>query len=337
MRIGLDAYTIGHRGFSPRETLEFAGDLGLEGIQFLEPKSLNAALDRQSLSDLRGFADDLGLYLEVGLPSPNPVRFGRLSGRSVDATEMARLLLPDVEAVAALGCRHARVYCGDRHDRFRTDVRWSEQISATRDVLRELASALRDLDVRIAIETHADVTCVELLGLVASLGPEVAGVTVDTGNLVMRLDDPQDAVEKLAPWVLCTHVKDATLARTPRGLCWQARPLGSGILPLSALVQTLLRANPALNLSIELHPRTYDLPIHDPTWLTFFPDLRAESLDAVKALADEAEQRYAAGALARPEFVEAIPWQDRCEEWIDLSIRFLKDVRTHFAESRTPK
>ena len=38
------------------------------------------------------------------------------------------------------------------------------------------------------------------------------GVTLDTGNLVMRLDDPVEAVARLAPHVLATHVKDAVLA-----------------------------------------------------------------------------------------------------------------------------
>ena len=61
----------------------------------------------------------------------------------------------------------------------------------------------------------------------------------------MRLDDPIAAVERLAPRVLATHIKDAVLAFTPRGLCWQARPVGSGILPMPDLLAILHRANPA--------------------------------------------------------------------------------------------
>src|SRR5262249_3971457 len=154
-----------------------------------------------------------------------------------------------------------------------------------------------DLGLRVAIETHADLTADELLRLVEGLGPEVAGVTLDTGNLAMRLDDPARATERLAPRVLMAHGKDCGLERAPRGLRWQARPVGSGVLPMPDLLAPLLRANPALNLSIELHPRTYDLPIHDPTWLAHFPGLRPESLAAVSRLADLSEARFATGFL----------------------------------------
>ena len=119
--------------------------------------------------------------------------------------------------------------------------------------------------VRLAIETHADLTVAELLGVLERLDPDVAGVNLDTGNLLMRLDDPIEAVEKLAPFVLATHIKDAVLAFTRRGLCWQARPIGSGILPLPDMLTTILRGNPSIALSIKLRPpsTTYRSTIGD--------------------------------------------------------------------------
>ena len=133
-------------------------------------------------------------------------------------------------------------YLGDRHDRFRSDASWQAQIDASVDVLSLLTPRLLDLDLRLAIETHADLTVFELLAVLDRLDPRAFGVTLDTGNLVMRLDDPIEAVERLAPRVLCTHIKDAVLAFTPRGLCWQARPVGSGILPMTDMLAILLRA-----------------------------------------------------------------------------------------------
>jgi hypothetical protein len=56
-----------------------------------------------------------------------------------------------------------------------------------------------------------------------------------------------------------------------------------------------------VNLSIELHPRTYDLPIFDPTWLGFFPGLRPEALAAVVRLAALCERPLRDGTLERPE------------------------------------
>ena len=130
----------------------------------------------------------------------------------------------------------------------------------------------------------------------------------------------------MAPFVLCTHVKDAVLAFTPRGLCWQARPVGSGVLPMPDILAPVIRANPDLNLSIELHPRTYDLPIFDRSWLAFFPALRPEDLAAVVSLAAICERRYADGSLERPEEVEAVPWADRDLDWLAGSLGYLPPV-----------
>jgi len=189
-----------------------------------------------------------------------------------------------------------------------------------------LSPRLRELGVRIALETHADVTVAELLAILEQLGPEIAGVTFDTGNIIMRLDEPVAAAEKLAGWVLSTHIKDAVLGFTARGLCWQARPVGSGIVPMPDVLAPLIRANPNLNLSIELHPRTYDLPIYDRNWLGYFPDLVPSDLAAVVRLAAMCETRYAEGSLVRPEVVEKIAWEDRDLDWLASSLGYLRMV-----------
>lgn len=326
VRIGLDHYTIGHRDLSADATLDFAVAHGFDGVQFLLPEFIDRALAPDRLAAFRRRADEQNLYLEVGLSSPNPVRRSRQEEREITAAEHSRDLVRQIEAIAALGCGHARAYVGDRHDRFRTDVRWDVQRAATLDVLSRLAPRLRELGVQVALETHADLTVDELIEVIDRLGPEVAGVTFDTGNLLMRLDEPIAAAERLAPHVLATHVKDAILAFTPRGLCWQARPIGSGAIPMPDVLVPLIHANPQLTLSIELHPRTYDLPIFDKSWLAFFPDLQPAALAGIVSLAERCHRRFAEGTLVRPEVVEAIPWADRDLDWIASSLGYLRTV-----------
>jgi sugar phosphate isomerase/epimerase len=325
-RIGFDHYSISHRGLTPEETLRFASDHGMDGVQFLEPSVIDADLDSDKLASFRRRAAELGLYLEVGLPSPNPVRRGREVGRSVTAQEHVRELIPHLDAVAALDCRQARAYVGDRHDRFRSDVSWPAQVDATREVLSLLEPRLLELDLKMAIETHADFTAAELLDLLSLLDQRAFGVTLDTANLLMRLDDPIEASTKLVPWVLVTHIKDAVLAFTARGLCWQARPVGSGILPLPDILALLIQARPDLALTIELHPRTYDLPIFDRKWLAHFPMLLPDSLAAVVRLAALCEGRYSEGTLQRPEALETIPWANRDLDWLASSLGYLRSV-----------
>src|SRR6516165_5935036 len=112
-RIGFDAYTIGHRNLSASATLAFARSHGLDGIQFLDPSVIDLKLRRERLSAFRKQANELGLFLEIGIPSPNPVRRARELDRAVTPTEHAQFLAPHLDAVAALGCRHARAYVGD--------------------------------------------------------------------------------------------------------------------------------------------------------------------------------------------------------------------------------
>ncbi len=324
--IGFDQYTIADRKLTALETLGFARAHDFDGVQFLEPATIDPELDTGRLREFHEQALSMGLYVEIGLPSPNPFRRSRKLGRTVDPAEWADVLIPHLEAVAAARCRHARVYVGDRHDRFRGDCRWPEQIEATIAVIERLTPRLKDLGVRLAIETHADLTGDELFALLDRLEPEVAGVTLDTGNIVMRLDDPVELAARLADRVLATHVKDAVLAFTERGLCWQARPVGSGIVPIADILALVLAGNRDVRLSIELHPRTYDLPIYDARWLAHFPRLRTHSLASVVRLAALAEKRYADGTLTRPEVIEAIPWADRDLDWLARSLGFLRSV-----------
>jgi len=297
----------------------------MDGVQFLEPSVIDAGLDAERLGSFRRRADAMGLYLEVGLPCPNPVRRSREQGPPMSAGDVARLFGRDLEGVAALGCRHARVYVGDRHDRFRSDVPGPAQVEATLEVFYLLTPRLLDLDLKLAIENHADFTAGELLELLGRLDARAFGVTLDTGNLPMRLDDPVAAVAQLAPWVLSTHIKDAVLAFTPRGLCWQARPVGSGILPMPDLLALLIQARPGLPLTIELHPRTYDLPIFERKWLSYFPALTSQSLASVVRLAVLCEGLFAQGA-PRPEAVETIPWANRDHDWLASSLGYLRSV-----------
>ena len=130
---------------TPDATLEFARTHGLDGVQFLEPSAIDTGLDSQRLAAFRRKADSMGLYLEVGMPSPNPFRSARELNRPVSATEHAASMIPHLEAVAALACRHARVYLGDRHDRFRSDTPWQAQVEASVEVMSLLTPRLLDL------------------------------------------------------------------------------------------------------------------------------------------------------------------------------------------------
>ena len=74
MLIGLDSYTLHHRSLSAHELLDLAAGLGLAGVQFVEPVEIDPLLRPDVLESFAARAAAAGLYLEVGITSPNPCR-----------------------------------------------------------------------------------------------------------------------------------------------------------------------------------------------------------------------------------------------------------------------
>src|SRR6476620_8713697 len=62
-------------GLPARAILERVAELGLDGCLFPSPLALSTRLDVAELNDLRGYADELGLSLEVALGQINPYHF----------------------------------------------------------------------------------------------------------------------------------------------------------------------------------------------------------------------------------------------------------------------
>ena len=145
MRIGFDAYTIEHRGLSVEETLDSPASAAWRGCSSWNRRRSRRASTPAGWPSSGAWPSLEGLALEVGLPSPNPVRRSRLEGRAGRRRPSMPATWPGTSRPSPLlGCRHARAYLGDRHDRFRPDVRWPEQVEAPADVLKRLEPALRD-------------------------------------------------------------------------------------------------------------------------------------------------------------------------------------------------
>lgn len=323
MIVGLDSYTVGCFKFDARQVIDYAKEHGCEGVQFGTPWELSPTLDEGEIVAICGYAREKGLTLEVGIPSVNPHRPNhrvREVGGGDDVEGFAKLL----RLCTLVGAPSVRTFIGFQTERYDPHVPWRQMLDDTVSFLKRLAPILRDCGLKLGLETHQDATTFELLRVMESVGSDVLGVTLDTANLPMRLEDPLEATKRVAPFVVMTHTKDSILFFGDDGLRWQARPCGLGAMPLAEMIP-LLPAN--IMLSIEDHPRIYPIPIFDREWLSSYPDLTAQELASLVRIARETERRVASGEISNPEREETVSWEEKVGRRLNDSVRFLKGLR----------
>ena len=306
MRVGLDG-----KYRSGVETLRFAHAEGLDGAFFRRPMAFSETLDPGALREGRQLADELGLYLELGVGRVNPYVFDKNPDlAALGDGDYRRGFERVVHACVEMGCRDLWCVTGTYTDRFDGKAPWPEQLRATADFLTSLLPMLRDLGVRLCLETHEEITLPEVLRLV-EVDPECLGLCLDTGNVLVRAEDPAAWAKRLAPHVRLTHVKDAVLLFDEHGLTRQVRACGEGVLDWPTILAALAEHRPELDLSIEDHRGAIGPRIFDPTWRAGHPELTAAGVADVVRLAWLSAERLRRGEVPSPEAADATPWEEQ--------------------------
>lgn len=306
MKVGLDGKY--RPGF---ETLRFAHAEGLDGVFFRRPMAFSETLDPGALRAARQLADELGLYLELGIGRVNPYVFDKNTDiAALGEGDYRRGFERVLRACREMGCRDLWCVTGTYSDRFDGKASWPDQLRAIAGFLASLLPVLRDLDVRLCLETHEEITLPELMRLV-EIDPDHLGLCLDTGNILVRAEDPAAWAERLAPFVWLTHVKDAVLLFDEHGLTRQVRACGDGVLDWPSILGPLARHHPDLNLSIEDHRGAIGPRIFDPAWRDGHPELTAAGIADVVRLAWLSGERIRRGEVTSPEAIDATPWEEQ--------------------------
>jgi len=134
------------------------------------------------------------------------------------------------------------------------------QIKVLAKMYKKAVKVAKDQGVKLAVENHIDFTSDEILQLLTEVNSEYFALNFDTGNFLRLLDDPIKGMEKLAPYVLATQVKDLMPDKTARPTDWfffAGVPVGKGLIDNQALAQLLHKANFKGFLAVEIdHPHT---------------------------------------------------------------------------------
>lgn len=157
------------------------------------------------------------------------------------------------------------------------------QIKALVKLFKEAVKVAKDNGVKLAIENHIDFTSDEILQLLGEVDSDHFGLNFDTGNFLRLLDDPIKGMEKLAPYVLATHVKDLMPDKNAQATDWfffAGVPVGQGLIDNERLAQLLHKANYQGFLVVEI-----DCPHTD--WTDREDEAVALSVEELKRIASD--------------------------------------------------
>ncbi|MFH1933537.1 MAG: hypothetical protein ABIN18_18360, partial [Pseudomonadota bacterium] len=146
------------------------------------------------------------------------------------------------------------------------------------------------------------------------------GLCLDTMNLLILLEDPVKAVDRVLPWVVSTHIKDGGLLFDGEGLTAFPVELGRGVVDISTILTKLARLKEIPRLSVEDHGGSFVMPISNPVFLSEFPDLTPEELDGLKRMASGVKK----SGLPSP--VDRARWPEVCESRLQADLEALKSM-----------
>jgi sugar phosphate isomerase/epimerase len=247
IRLGFDNFSLRAFGWKAPQLVDYAAAQKLDSL-FITNLDALENFEAPYLAEVRARARDKGVDLLLGSWSICPTSKAFRSNYGT-AEEHLRLGL---RLAKGLGSPVFRCVLGTREDR-RTDGGIERRIEDTVKVCQAVRSLALDLGVKIAIENHAgDLQAWELVTLVEAAGRDYVGVTYDSGNVTWTLEDPLDSLERLAPYILCTHIRDSMVWETADGarVAWTA--IGEGCTDSRALFTRLAELCPGVGVHAEI-------------------------------------------------------------------------------------
>lgn len=280
--LGFDNFAVRALDWDADRLVEHAAALRCDAVFITDFAPFRGKTDDAALAGLRARAADRGVAILLGSWSvcPSAKRFKRDWGTAEEHLALG------IRMAKAVGSPAFRVILGDSSDRL-AEGGIAARIADTVAVLKRCRPLAIEAGVKIAVENHAgDLTSRELLALVEEAGPDVVGVNFDSGNACWALEDPVAALDRLAPHVLTTSLRDSMVWESPRGVTVQWTAMGEGCTDLVAFFDLFEKRCPGVTVNVEtISGFARELPLLDRDFWKAYADVRAEDLAGLLALA----------------------------------------------------
>lgn len=308
LKLGYDNFAVRAMNWKALALLDYAAQLQLDSLFISDLKAFENHSDAH-LKEIKARANDLGIALYLGTWSICPTS---KAFRNEWGTAEEHLAL-GIRMARALGSPVLRVVLGTIDDR-RTEGGIEARIADTVKVCRACRTRALDAGVKIAVENHAgDMQSWELVELIEAAGKEYVGANVDSGNAAWTMEHPLASLQTLAPYAVCTSLRDSMVWESENGAKVQWTAMGEGCVDLKAYFATFAELCPDVPVHIEtISGFARDVPFLKDEFWPVWPKARASDLAKFIALAktgkaipshrspnQAAEQEYQKGELER--------------------------------------
>jgi len=261
MKVGIDSYCY-HRFFGEvypdqrpparkmtmQDFLRRAKELDVDGVSL--ESCFFPSYDDGFFKDLKAQLDEYGFDRVYAWGHPDGLERGQ-------NWEAYNEMVASIPRAKAIGADVMRVVGSSLM--FRREPH-GPQIEALTRMFKQAIKFAEDHGVKMAVENHIDFTADEILQLLEGVNSPNFGLNFDTGNFLRLLDDPVRGMERLAPYVFATHVKDLMPDKNASPTDWYffaGVPVGKGLINNQKLAELLKRANFQGFLAVEIdHPHT---------------------------------------------------------------------------------
>jgi sugar phosphate isomerase/epimerase len=209
LKVGIDSYCF-HRLFgevyphqykrdaplSMEDFLAFAKSVDVDGVSLESCFFPNFSMEY--LAQVKHWLDDYHFDRVYAWGHPDGLEGGK-NKKEFDS------MLQHIQYASAIGAEVMRVVGSSLMFRFEPH---QPQLEKLAEMFKVAVKEAESKGVKLAIENHIDYNSDEILWLLKEVDSPNFGVNFDSGNFLRVLDDPVKAMEKLAPYVMATHIKD---------------------------------------------------------------------------------------------------------------------------------
>lgn len=227
-------------------------DLGLDGVHLDD--AVLESLEEPYLREVRAAAEERGLFLEYNFSMDWDHRRIGIQHDLGEALDTAHALGADIVKVGMDMVRPHPV----SGSRFHPDVVARMEIMI--DLLKKHAPTAEERGIRIAVENHTDLFSDEILWMLDRVDHASVGACIDTVNSFHVMEDPMQAIEKLAPRAFTNHFRDDRVEFEIWGFRLTGAAVGEGDIDVKRAYQLLRDVAPCDRIIIETD---LDIPLDD--------------------------------------------------------------------------